>query len=270
MLVDFHSHTWESDGTLSPQGLCDLMHERGVRVFSITDHDTLTAYGQFELPKNLRVVTGIEINTTYSDGEVHILGYGLPLEPSPLTQVLEANRNARRARVGRIVQQLRDSGHEITLEHVHAEAKENASLGRPHVGKALVRLGIASDIEHAFRAFLRRDTPGYVPSTHITPHEAIEVIAASGGVSVLAHPGRLRDYDIIGPLVEHGLQGLEVFYPTHEPMQVQYFRDRAKQYGLVMTAGSDFHDIRYHRRGVGAEVEEPDIRAFLNLVNLSS
>jgi predicted metal-dependent phosphoesterase TrpH len=242
------------------------MQERGVRAFSITDHDTLTAYGQFELPQNTRVITGIEINTTWQDGEVHILGYRLPLEPSPLTDVLEANRKARRTRVGRIVQQLRDAGHEITLGHVHAEATERASLGRPHVGKALVRLGIASDIEHAFRAFLRRGTPGYVPSTHITPHEAIDVILKSGGIAVLAHPGRLKDYGIIPELVDRGLQGLEVFYPTHEPMQVQYFRDQASRYGLIMTGGSDFHDIRYHRRGVGMDIEQDDILPFLDLV----
>ncbi len=241
------------------------MHERGVRIFSITDHDSLSAYGQFEPPKNAKVITGIEINTTYDEGEVHVLGYCLPLQPSPLSEVLEANRKARRTRVERIVRQLREAGHEITLEHVHAEAHENASLGRPHVGKALVRLGIASDINHAFRSFLRRGEPGYVPSTHITPHEAIDVICASGGIPVLAHPGRLRDYDIIGELVDHGLRGLEVFYPTHEPMQVQYFRDQAKRYDLVMTAGSDFHDIRYHKRGVGAEVDEADIRPFLEL-----
>lgn len=266
MIVDFHSHTWESDGTLSPQALCDFMAERGVRVFSVTDHDTLAAYGQFTPPPTVRVICGIEINTTYRDSEVHILGYRLPLGASPLTKVLERNRAARRVRVGRIVEQLRDAGHDITLAHVHAEAKDDASLGRPHVGKALVRLGIARDIETAFRSFLRRGTPGYVPSTHITPHEALDVIAASGGVAVLAHPGRLKDYAILDELAERGLQGLEVFYPTHEPMQVQYFRDRAQRYGLVMTAGSDFHDIRYHRAGVGTEVAEADIRPFLDLV----
>jgi 3',5'-nucleoside bisphosphate phosphatase len=266
MIVDFHAHTWESDGSLSPQALCDFMRQRGVCVFSITDHDSLAAYGQFQVPQKSRVITGIEINTTYNDGEVHILGYRLPLTPSPLTDVLERNRQARRTRVGRIVAQLRQAGHALTMEHVHAEASENASLGRPHVGKALVRLGIASDIEHAFRAFLRRGTPGYVPSTHITPHEAIRVILQSGGIAVLAHPGRLRNYDTIRELVEAGLQGLEVFYPSHEPMQIQYFRDQAQRYGLVMTAGSDFHDIRYHKRGVGAEVEDGDIRGFLDLV----
>jgi 3',5'-nucleoside bisphosphate phosphatase len=242
------------------------MQQRGVRIFSVTDHDTMKAYGRFEAPAGMRVVTGIEINTTYNEGEVHILGYRLPLGPSPLSEVLERNRTARRLRVKRIVAQLREAGHPITIDDVHAEAREGASLGRPHVGKALIRLGIARDIETAFRGFLRRGSPGYVPSTHITPHEAIDVVLQSGGVPVLAHPGRLKDYNVIGELVEQGLQGLEVFYPTHEPMQVQYFRDQAKRYGLVMTAGSDFHDIRYHTRGVGAEVEDADIRAFLDLV----
>lgn len=242
------------------------MQRRGVRIFSITDHDSIKAYGQFEAPSHIRTVSGIEINTTYRDGEVHVLGYRLPLHDSPLTQVLEENRSARRARVGRIVDQLRDAGYDITMDDVHSEALEGASLGRPHVGKALIRLGIAPDIETAFRSFLRRGTPGYVPSTHITPQQAIDVISASGGVPVLAHPGRLKDYAVIEELVERGLQGLEVFYPTHQPMQIQYFRDQARRFGLVMTAGSDFHDIRYHKRGVGVEVEEDDIAPFLNLV----
>lgn len=265
MLVDFHSHTCESDGTLTPAQLCDFMRQRGVRVFSVTDHDSIEAYGQFEVPAGMRVVTGIEINTTYRDGEVHVLGYRLPLGPSPLTAVLEANRQARRARVGRIVDQLREAGYGITMDDVHAQAYEGASLGRPHVGKALIRLGIAPDIETAFRSFLRRGTPGYVPSTHITPHEAIDVIRRSGGIPVLAHPGRLKDYGVVEELVEHGLQGLEVFYPTHEPMQVQYFHDLARRFGLVATGGSDFHDIRYHKRGVGMEIDEEHIAPFLNL-----
>ncbi|HEV3154656.1 MAG TPA: PHP domain-containing protein [Candidatus Baltobacteraceae bacterium] len=266
MIVDFHSHTCESDGTLTPAALCEFMRERGVRVFSITDHDTLGAYGTFDVPASMRVVTGIEINTTHADSEVHILGYRLPTSHAALQEVLAGNRAARRSRVGKIVAQLREAGHDISMAHVQAEANERASLGRPHVGKALIRRGIAPDIETAFRKFLRRGTPGYVPSTHMRPHDAIAIIKEAGGVPVLAHPGRLRDYDIIDELAQAGLRGLEVFYPTHEPMQVQHFRDRAHRLGLVMTAGSDFHDIRYHKRGVGVEIDEADIRPFLDLV----
>jgi hypothetical protein len=242
------------------------MQSRGVQIFAITDHDTLAAFEQLEPVAGIRVVTGIEINATYEDSEVHILGYRLPTGPSPLTAVIEANRAARRVRVGRIVAQLCAAGHAISFEDVEAEAAPNASLGRPHVGKVLIRKGIVSDIEAAFRRFLRRGTPGYVPSTHITPHEAIDVILAAGGIPVLAHPGRLRDESIISELAERGLRGIEVFYPTHDANRVHHFRGIAKRYGLVMTGGSDFHDIRYNTRGVGMEVAQEDIQPFLDLL----
>ncbi len=242
------------------------MQARGVQIFAITDHDTLAAFEQLEPVAGIRIVTGIEINATYEDSEVHILGYRLPTGPSPLTAVIDANRAARRVRVGRIVAQLCAAGHAISFEDVEAEAAPNASLGRPHVGKVLIRKGIVSDIEAAFRTFLRRGTPGYVPSTHITPHEAIDVILAAGGIPVLAHPGRLRDESIIGELAQRGLRGIEVFYPTHDANRVHHFREIARRYGLVMTGGSDFHDIRYNTRGVGMEVAKEDIQPFLDLL----
>jgi hypothetical protein len=243
------------------------MVERGVTVFSISDHDTLAAYGQFELPKHVRLVTGIEINTTYNANEVHILGYRLPLGDSTLVGILERNRAERRKRMERMVGALTASGYPITMAEVEAEADGGAVLGRPHVGKALIRKGLVGDIESAFRTLLRRGKPGYVPADHIGPHEAIEAIVAVGGVPVLAHPGRLHDYEIIDELAEHGLRGLEVFYPSHEPAQVHHFREKAARHGLVMSGGSDFHDIRYNKRGVGMDVEPDDIAPFLELVS---
>jgi 3',5'-nucleoside bisphosphate phosphatase len=267
MIVDFHAHTRESDGSLTPQALADYMRDRSVEVYSATDHDTLSAYGQFRPHENARVVTGIEINTTWRDNEVHLLGFRLPLEGgSRLSALLERNRAQRRVRVGRMVDQLQSHGIPITIESVLREAPGSKSLGRPHVAKALVRANLAGDIEAAFRRFLRRGCSGYVPSEHVTPQEAIEVIRGCGGVAVLAHPGRLKDRSIIDALVADGLQGLEVFYPQHGSEDVRYFRAKAVQHSLVMTAGSDFHDIRYHKHGVGMEVDRGDVAAFLELV----
>jgi len=266
VLVDFHSHTRESDGTLAPQALADFMRERGVGVFSVTDHDTLSAYGQFHVPHNAVVVSGIEINTTYKENEVHVLGYRLPVNGTPLHGVLERNRAERRKRVARMVDRLREHGYELTLDDVIAETDGGDVLGRPHVGKALVRKGLVGDFDTAFRSLLKPGKPGYVPSSHITPQEAIEAIDAAGGIAVLAHPGRLQDFTIIEELVDCGLRGLEVFYPTHGAAQTQHFRDLARRFGLVMSGGSDFHDLRYHKRGVGIEVERGDIAPFLELV----
>ena len=133
------------------------------------------------------------------------------------------------------------------------------------MAKALVRSGIVPDIDSAFRQHLSAGKAGYVPQIYTTPEKAIEAIRAVGGIAVLAHPGRLKDRSIIDALAPRGLQGLEVFYPLHDEDDVAVFRKKAEEYGLVMTAGMDFHDIRYHTKGVGMEVEEQDLEPFFKL-----
>jgi hypothetical protein len=268
------------------------MGERNVEVFAISDHDSLGAYGKFIPPEKARVVTAIEINTTWRDNEVHVLGYRVPLRNSALDALLLKNRDARRTRMQRIVAQLQTAGYEITLRDIEREAlaefspntemarsaeavqsSESAeppaidsALGRPHVAKALIRAGHFETVDDAFRTLLTRGKPGYVPSTHIAPRAAIDAIHDAGGIAVLAHPGRLRNIEIIEELVQCGLDGLEVFYPRHSADETELYRSLAKHHRLVMSAGMDFHDIRYHTRGVGIDVDPYEIGTFLDRV----
>ena len=255
-----------SDGTLTPQELSDFMGERGVEIFSISDHDTTAAYGNFTPPPGARVIVGIEINTTWKENEVHVLGYGVPLGPSPINELLEYNQDQRRVRAETMVDQLRKAGYGITLDDVLAESGDALSIGRPHVAKALVRLGIVSSVDEAFKKALGTGRPGYVPQLYTTPEHAIEKIAEAGGIPVLAHPGRLRDRVLIDELAPRGLRGLEVFYPLHDAADTAEFRETARRYNIVMTAGMDFHDIRYHTKGVGMEVPAEDLEPFFDLV----
>ena len=267
MLVDFHSHTTESDGTLEPAALAAMMRERGVTVYSISDHDALGAYERHDLSGGPeKFVVGIEINSTYKDNEVHVLGYGFPLGSSELRETIEENRRSREDRAATMVRQLCEAGHVLTLDQVRAEAADDPALGRPHVAKALVRAGLAPSVDAAFRELLVPGKPGYVPQHYITPQRAVDVIKRAGGVPVLAHPCRLSDESLIDELAAGGIVGLEVFYPKHDAAQVAHYRALAERYGLVMTAGSDFHDPRWNPRGVGMEVEPADIQPFLDLV----
>ncbi|MGH7728348.1 MAG: PHP domain-containing protein [Vulcanimicrobiaceae bacterium] len=267
MLVDFHSHSFESDGTLSPTDLFAAMTARGVEAFSVTDHDSLGAYTALSEFADARLVTGIELNTTYRGGEVHILGYGFPTDAPEIGDVLAEHRRRREERVRETVARLVRLGYDLSLEEVRAEAAHpGTALGRPHVARALVRNGYCRDIEGAFRDLLGAGKPAYVPIRYLGPQEAIGLVARVGGVAVLAHPGRLADDAIVEELVEAGLAGIEVFYPLHDPAAVARFRELAARYGLVMTAGSDFHDLRWNARGVGMDVERDDIAPFLELV----
>ena len=267
MLVDFHCHTNESDGTLPPAELAAAMLARGVEIFAITDHDSLGAFPKLGPDVAARVVSGIELNTTYRGNEVHVLGFGFPLDAEEIGAAIAANRDHRSRRAEQMIEQLGRAGYTLDVASVRAEAGHaQSSLGRPHVARALIRAGYVADIETAFRTLLTSGKPGYVPSTYMLPHEAVELVGRSGGVAVLAHPGRLKDESIIEELVNAGLAGLEVFYPTHQPSQVAHYRELAARFGLVMTGGSDFHDLRYNPRGVGMEVERADISPFLDLV----
>jgi predicted metal-dependent phosphoesterase TrpH len=267
LIVDFHCHTTASDGGSRPAELVAMMAARGVEVFSITDHDTMAAYAELDIAAlGASVIPGIEINTTYKGNEVHILGFGVPVGASAFADLLERNRRSRRLRVEAMLRQLAAAGYPLTIEMVEAQAPGGEALGRPHVAKALVAAGYVRDVQSVFETLLKRGGVGYVPSLYITPQQAIDAIAASGGIPVLAHPGRLEDDGLIDELAEAGLVGLEVFYPTHTRSQVAYYRNRARQYGLVMTAGSDFHDRRYTDRPVGVEVEREEILPFLELV----
>jgi len=266
VLVDFHCHTEASDGSLSAAALLDSMRARGVGHCSITDHDTVAAYDALAAgAASPKLVSGVEINTTHGRDEVHVLGYGFSLaRESALRAMMDANRAARRRRVERMVGQLRAAGYALEMEQVLREARGAVSLGRPHVAKALVRRGLVKDVERAFRTLLSRGMPGYVAADHISPHAAVAAIRADGGIAVLAHPGRLRDESIVEELVEAGLDGLEVFYPAHGPGRTAHFRALAQRHGLVMSAGSDFHDIRWNTGGVGMEVDPADIGPFLD------
>ncbi len=263
MIVDFHSHTRESDGSLDPQDLVDMMTAKSVEVFAITDHDSIDAFGRITVPEAMRVVVGIEINTTWRSNEVHVLGYGLSRENENLNAMITNNRSSRRVRMEKMVHNLRVAGYGVSMEDVIAEADEGAALGRPHVAKALISKGYFQDINQTFRVALSRGCPGYVPQTYVTPAQAIATIQGAGGLAVLAHPGRLKDESIIDELVGEGLNGLEVFYPRHDAEDTERYRAVAAKHELVMTAGSDFHDIRYNTGGVGMEVAPADIAPFL-------
>jgi predicted metal-dependent phosphoesterase TrpH len=268
VLVDFHCHTSESDGTLAPPELAAAMRARGVEVFAVTDHDSLGAFPKLgESFGREQIVSGVELNTTYRGNEVHVLGYGFPLDSVSMREAIESNRRHRERRAEQMIEQLAAAGYPLDPTSVRAEAGHaDTALGRPHVARALIRAGYVPDIDTAFRTLLTSGKPGYVPSTYMRPQEAVAVIKDSGGVPVLAHPGRLKDESVVEELVDAGLAGIEVFYPTHNPNQVAHYRALAGRFGLVMTAGSDFHDVRYNPRGVGMEVDRPDIAPFLDLI----
>jgi predicted metal-dependent phosphoesterase TrpH len=249
--IDLHSHTLRSDGVLQPVELVRAAAEAGITTLAITDHDTLAAYRELVLgramPAPIELVPGVEINALaggipLSDGELHILGFGMDHADEAFEAALAKQRSARRVRVERAIAKLRDAGLPIDAQIAHVDLTRDDALGRPTIGRALIAAGFATSVEDAFRRIIGWGGPGYVQREGMGPREAIEAIRAAGGVPVLAHfseaPGQIP---LLRELVEIGLAGLEVHYISFSPETVTMVAQVARHLGLLATGGSDYH-----------------------------
>ncbi len=252
--IDLHIHSTASDGTYAPADLLRMAVRLGLNAIAITDHDILEgsrlALGG-AVPAGLELISGVEISVNAPadgpvEGSMHVLGYGIDLDDPALNAALAELRDARNRRIPAIVTRLRDLGVEIALDDVLEQAGGGAP-GRPHVASVLVRIGAARDIDDAFQKYLAGGRPAYVDKYRLDCRRAFDLIRGAGGVPVLAHPFliRSRREHWMGPLLrrltEIGLMGVEAYYPKHPPEIVELIKTEAREYGLLITGGSDFH-----------------------------
>lgn len=245
MLTELHCHSNASDGAFSPSDLIAHAQAAGVELLALTDHDTIAGDAeavQAAARLGVRVIPGIEISALSNLGEIHILGYNMRPQTDALREQIAALRDAREGRAKAILQKLRGLGIDIPFEQVRRLAGD-AIIGRPYIARALVAGGFVKDIQAAFDDYLADGKPANVPMQVLTPAQAIALIHACGGVAVVAHPGLYAcDHAaLIAELAAHGLDGVEVYYPDHGPLDVAKFERLAGHHHLLRTGGSDFH-----------------------------
>ena len=240
--VDLHSHSIFSDGTLTPEGLVARAVERHLAALALTDHDTLEGVARARTAAGgaLELVPGIELSSAFDGVDLHVLGYYLNPDDSRLRERLVRFREDRRRRALAIVERLAAAGAPVDPQSVMRRAGPGV-VGRPHVAEALLEAGHVESLDQAFRRYLGPQGVAFVPRPAFSPEEAIALIHAADGVSVLAHPGALLADTVIERLVAAGLRGIEVWHPQHSSTTVRRYRALALRLGLVETGGSDFH-----------------------------
>jgi len=240
--IDLHSHTKFSDGDLAPDALVRRAVARGIGALAITDHDSVEALplAREAAGSSLELVPGIEISTSHGGLDLHILGYYLDPANQELALRLTRFREERRERMRSMVERLGQLGAPVSLDQVFEIAGEGV-VGRPHLAEALVRAGHAESAEDAFRRLLGSRGLAFVPRPAFSPEEAIALIHAAGGVSVLAHPGGGLVDSVVETLAARGLRGIEVWHPQHNSVTVRRYQALAARLGLLETGGSDFH-----------------------------
>ena len=247
-LIDLHTHSDASDGSLAPGELVTYALQKGAAAIALTDHDTVAG-----LPEALRVaeashfelVPGLEISAAYTGGGMHILGYFIDHADPFLQQELEHLQEARRERNPKIIVRLQELGIPITYDQVLALS--GGQIGRPHIAQAMLQIGAVQSLDEAFKHYLTKGAPAYVEKFRFPPDRAISLIRQAGGIPVLAHPFTLNCTTreqlirLLRELKEQGLQGLECLYSEHTPEQTGEYLALAEKLDLLVTGGSDFH-----------------------------
>lgn len=264
MRIDLHTHSSCSDGTDTPTELVEVAKVVGLDVIAITDHDTTAGWDEAAIASErfgVSVVPGAELSCRMDGIQIHMLAYGFDRTEPEFAGERNLLRDDRERRAELIVQRCQELGAPITWERVR-EIAGTASIGRPHVASALVEAGVIPTVDDAFSSdWLADGGRAYVDKYALDPYRALELVSASGGVAVFAHPaagsrGQIVTDDQIAALAHAGLRGIEVDHVDHPEAARERLRALAADLGLVPTGSSDYHGSRKTVR-IGQETTDP-------------
>ncbi|HWP94724.1 MAG TPA: PHP domain-containing protein [Gammaproteobacteria bacterium] len=245
-MIDLHTHSTASDGTLAPADLVREAAAQGLTQLALTDHDTLAGLSAARAAAagtGLRLVPGVELSVRWEGLSLHIVGLNVASDDAGLAAGLVRQQAARLERARAIAERLRRLGCGAAAERALADT---AMPTRAHFARALVATGDAADTNTAFRRWLRRGRPAYVPGAWVSLAEGIAWIRAAGGIAVLAHPlryalGSAAMKRLLGAFRDAGGEAIEVVSGNATPHDIGIVLEQARRFGLLASAGSDFH-----------------------------
>ncbi len=263
--LDLHCHSTFSDGTLTPDELVARAAQRGVAVLALTDHDDtggLAVARAAAQRHGLKLIDGVEISVTWCGQTIHIVGLGIGPADGALQAGLAATRAGRVERAGKMIAALDELGITGSREGAQQFADNPQMIGRMHFARFLVKQGVVKDVKSAFKRFLGAGQPCYVPQQWAKLSDAVNWINGSGGVAVLAHPGRYpldtaQMRALLGEFRDLGGAAIEVVSSSHKPHHHATFAEHARQFGLAASTGSDFHSPEESYYDLGSLPELP-------------
>lgn len=252
-LFDLHTHSSASDGLLSPSDLINAACKEGISAIALTDHDTIDGLAEAQkaaAAAGIAFVPGIELNIQWHPGECHLLGLGLKSVSPSLLELIVSSRRSRVERNEEIAARMRSGGVEISIEELQSRYP-NRPIGRPHFADCLVEKGIVRDRQGAFDKYLGKGRPYFVERTGANMDEAIQAIADSGGIPIIAHPMSLhiswgRMAEVLSDAQSRGVEGIEAWHPSAREADCRRLERMARGIGLLLSAGSDYHGETKH------------------------
>ncbi len=247
--ADLHCHSVISDGTLTPEVLAQRAKANGVELWALTDHDELSGQDRAiaaAREAGLPYLTGTEISVTFAGITVHIVGLGMDHQHPALLAGLRATRGGREQRAREMSDDLARVGIKGVYEGALKYVGNPELISRSHFARYLVEIGVCKETNEVFRKYITEGKPGYVPHRWAALGDAVGWITQSGGVAVIAHPGRYKltpneEFALFTEFKSHGGQGVEVMTGAHGQADYVKYAGFCQEFGLAASRGSDFH-----------------------------
>jgi len=266
MKVDFHNHSYFSDGVFSPTEVVRLADEAACDLFALTDHDTTDGLSEAQRMADklsVNLISGVEISALWRNMTIHIVGLGIDTNNDVLQKGLNYNQTLREERALKIALGLKRSGINNALEKTQEISKTNM-LTRTHFAQMLILEGYCKDMKSVFRRFLTGKKPGATRVEWRSFDEVVEWIHAAGGLAVIAHPFRYRmtQTKIKNMLIDFKEvlgDGVEVVTATSTDEEITLSNQWAKEYKLLSSCGSDYHGWSNQRIKIGRLKDLPSL-----------
>lgn len=247
-IVDLHVHSNKSDGTFTPSELVDYAVEKGLTAFALTDHDTIEGVNEALLAsegKPVTVLPGVEFSTEYEGKDIHIVGLMIDPDCPAILEKMQEFVSSRITRNQKMCAALQAASIDVSYEKL-METYPGAVITRAHYAKYMIKEGYVKSFAEAFERYIGDRAPCFIPREKVTPQDAIKLILEAKGIPVLAHPllygmGKDRLQLLVERLKEAGLVAIEAVYSTYSPSEEAEMRKLAKDNGLLISGGSDFH-----------------------------
>jgi len=266
MNVDLHCHSTASDGLLRPGELVARAAAKGVDILALTDHDDLSGLAEARaqaVSEDVRFIDGVEISVTWKRNTVHIVGLQINPGNPVLRSGLESVREGRTKRAEKMGDALAAAGVPDSLAGAKTYAENPNLISRSHFARHLVKSGLARNVKSVFQHYLVKGKPGFVQHEWASLADAVTWIRASGGIAVIAHPGRYgfsksEMQAFVAQFRDCRGVGIEVVTGSHTPEQYVEFARVSREFGLRASRGSDYHGKGESRADLGDLPQLPD------------
>lgn len=245
---DLHTHSTASDGSFSPAELVREASGAGITHLALSDHDTTAGLAEAARAADeagLHLIPAVEISATWMEKSIHIVG--LRIDPScpELQEGLEALRSTRLWRAEEMGRRLDKHGIPGAFEAA-SSLTPSGMVTRTHFARVILAHGLAASLSDVFNRYLTHGKPGYVSTRWADLEQVVSWIRQAGGTAVVAHPQRYKltaswMRRLLGEFKEMGGAALEVVAGSAHAQEVQAAASHARRFGLMASAGSDFH-----------------------------